>query len=134
MKMSGFGIFLIAAALSPAAFVGHSQGTDARLILKDGSSRIVRIEGVGCSAAICSRTLIEGESQDHSRVKIRIDSIAAIRQTTPGSALFVMKDGSERRLFLLKDFRVLYIPDKLGGTRRLDLAAVNSLEFPRLSP
>lgn len=44
-------------------------------------------------------------------------------------ALFVLNDGTERRLSLMSDFRVLYLANPLGGREKLDLARVKSVEF-----
>jgi hypothetical protein len=40
-----------------------------------------------------------------------------------------LKDGSAQRLSLIKDFRVLYLSKPTGGTEKLDLAHVKSVEF-----
>jgi hypothetical protein len=58
-----------------------------------------------------------------------VDSIASIKDTTETDALFVMKDGTERRLALVPDFRVLYVSSRNGGAEKLDLAKIRSLEF-----
>ena len=125
-------VFGIAATLFPAGFARMDPGSgapgySARITMVDGSSRMARIDGVGCSVSICSRTLIEGRDENVGWVKMPLDSIAEIRGTTAHDALFVMKDGSQRRLSLVKDFRVLY----LGGTgvARVDLAQVKSVDF-----
>jgi len=39
-----------------------------------------------------------------------------------------MKDGTQRRLSLLKDFRVIYLGGQ-SGAGRLDLAQIKSVEF-----
>jgi len=97
--------------------------------MADGSKRVARLEGVGCSASICSRTLIKGRAGRETLVKTWLDSIAAIKDTTVDDALFLLKDGTERRMYLLTDFRVLYLEDPLGGSEKLDLAKVKSVEF-----
>ena len=58
-----------------------------------------------------------------------VDSIASIKDATANDALFVMRDGTERRLSLVTDFRVLYISNGIGGSEKLDLAKIRSLEF-----
>ena len=108
---------------------GHLSELNIRLTMADGSSRTARIEGVGCSSSICSRTVIKAKRADKTLVNTWLDSIAAIRETTPTDALFVMKDGTAKRLSLISDFRVLYLK---GGTRsieQVDLARVRSVEF-----
>ena len=134
-------ISLAVALLSPATFgargarepsdagQGHLSGLGARITMADGSGRVARLEGVGCSASICSRTLIKGRTDRETLVKTWLDSIAAIKDTTVDDALFVLKDGTERRLSLVSDFRVLYLANPLGGREKLDLARVKSVEF-----
>jgi hypothetical protein len=137
-------IILAVALLSPVTFAvrgasepsedrqGHQSGLTARITMADGTSRMARLEGVGCSASICSRTTIKSKAERES-VKTWLDSIAAIRDTTASDALFVLKDGSARRLSFVADFRVMYLANRLGGTEKLDLAKVKSVEFPELS-
>ena len=57
-----------------------------------------------------------------------LDSIAAIKDATQSDALFVMKDGTERRMSLVTGFRVLYLTNG-GAAEKLDLAKVKSIEF-----
>jgi hypothetical protein len=108
---------------------GHSSGLTARIVMPDGTNRTARLEGVGCTVSICSRVAIEGKGENQSPVRSWLDAIAAIRDTTADDALFVMKDGTSQRLSLVKDFRVLYIANRLAGTEKLDLAKVKSVEF-----
>jgi hypothetical protein len=65
-------------------------------------------------------------------VKAWLDTLAEIKDTTAEDALFVSKDGTEQRLSLMRDFRVLYLANRIGGTEKLDLTKIKSLEF--LSP
>jgi hypothetical protein len=135
-------ISLAVALLAPVTFalrgasepsedrLGHQSGLTARITMADGTSRMARLNGVGCSASICSRTVIKSKAENDALVKTWLDSIAAIRDTTATDALFVLKDGTARRLSLVTDFRVLYLANRLGGTEKLDLAKVTSVEFP----
>jgi len=142
MKTTLFRIICLATALlSPAAFVvrgarevsdagqGHLSGLAARITMADGLIRVAKLEGVGCPTGICSRTLMKGRTDHETLVKIWLDSIAAIRDTTLDSSLFVLKDGTQQRLSLVTDFRVLYLANPLGGSEKLDLARVKSVEF-----
>ncbi len=110
---------------------GHLSGLAATITMRDGATRTVRLEGVGCPQAICSRTAIKAKTGADSLVQTWFDSLAAITDTTPSDALFVLKDGTSRRMSLVYDFRVLYLANRLGGTERLDLAKVQSIEFSR---
>ena len=107
----------------------HPSGLMARITLPDGASRTVKIEGVGCSLSICSRVVIKGKNEGESLVPRRLDSIEAIKDTTDGDALLVLKDGTRQRLSLVRDFRVLYFETQSGRTEKLDLAEVKSIEF-----
>jgi hypothetical protein len=106
----------------------HSSGLMARVTLRDGTVREGRIEGVGCSWQICSRTLIRVRTDSRSNVRVWLDSIAAVRQTTPEDALFELKDGTRQRLSFLADFRVLYFETRSNISDRVDLRDVRSVE------
>jgi hypothetical protein len=108
---------------------GHLSGLMAKITLPGGATRTVRLEGVGCAASICSRTTIKGRTGHDALQSTWLDSIAAIKGTTEADALLVMKDGTERRLSLVTDFRVLYVRNGSGAAEKLDLAAVKSVEF-----
>jgi hypothetical protein len=112
----------------PSRVEGHGSGLSARVISADGTSRTVRLEGVGCTESMCSRVFIRTKSAG-APLQTWIDSVASIRNTTQNDALFVMKDGTERRLAFVPDFRVLYVSSRNGGTEKLDLAKIQSLEF-----
>lgn len=120
-------------ASSSAKFVddgqGHLTGLTARITMRDGEVRTVKLDGVGCAKAICSRTAIKGRVGDDTEVRTWLDSLAAIRVTNDHEARFVSRDGTSRRMSLVTDFRVLYLADRLGGSRKLDLAKVGSIEF-----
>ena len=109
----------------------HLSGLMAKVTMRDGATRTVKLEGVGCARSICSRTAFNAKLQTDSRVRTWFDSLAAIKDITASDALFVLKDGTSRRMSLVNDFRVLYLANSLGGTDRLDLAKVNALEFLR---
>ena len=134
-------VFLAVVLLSPVTLAvrgakeswndgqGHLRGLTARITMRDGTIRVAGIQGVGCTASICSRTLIMGKTDAESVVKIWLDSISAIRETTSTGALFVLNDGSRRRFAFVPNFRTMYL-DTFGGIgEKLDLALVQSLEF-----
>jgi hypothetical protein len=113
----------------PAKVDGHGSNLMATITLRDGTQRSITLQGVGCPAAMCSRVAIKGEAPGRDPANVWIDTIGAIRDTTEHDALFVMHDGSRRRLSLLHDFRVLYYVDRSGREGRVDLAKVGSLEI-----
>lgn len=126
MKKKLRGMSCIAALLLiPGAFAEHKSRLTAKITLPDGTIRMAKIEGLGCSASICSRVAIKAKADGDSLATFWLDSIAAIRDTTEKDALLVMKNGTEQRVALVKDFRVLY----LGTPEKLDLGKIRSLEF-----
>lgn len=122
VTMSIGGANRVAQAEEPASIL------KARLTLLNGASRLVTLEGVGCTRSICSRTHIEGNAA-HEPSAIAFSAIGTIQNITPNSALFVLKDGARQSMSLVKDFRVIYVLDESGRSQRLDLAEVKSLEF-----
>jgi hypothetical protein len=118
--------------IDPQGRQGHLSGLRARITLPDGAIRMATIEGLGCSASICSRVSIKGKAGGDSLVSYWLDGIASIRDTTEKDALLVMKDGAEHRVSLVTDFRVLYLGNSFRNSEKLDLAKIKSLEFQRL--
>ena len=108
---------------------GHVSSLVARITMHNGATRAVKLEGVGCSQSICSRTAIKAKTASDTLVRTWFDSLAAIKDIRAGDALFVLKDGRSHRMSLINDFRVLYLANQLGGTEKLDLATVRSVEF-----
>ncbi len=117
------GLLIAAASFLPSTPL---LGLTARITMSDGTTRTAMIEGVGCSVSICSRVAIKGKA-DGTPVTVRLDSIAAIRDTTADSALLVLKDATTRHLTLIKDFRVIYFSEQKD--EKLDLARTRSVEF-----
>jgi hypothetical protein len=113
----------------PSQVEGHRSGITARVVSADGTTRTVRLEGWGCTESMCSRVFIRSKSENRAPLRTWLDSIAAIRDTTAADALFVMKDGTERRLPFVPDYRVLYVSNRIGLTEKLDLAKIRSIEF-----
>jgi hypothetical protein len=142
MKMTALRSICFAALLIPAAFgmkephasspevrQAHSSGLTARITLPDGTIRMAMLEGLGCSRSICSRVTIKGKADSNSLVSLWLDSIATIKDTTENDALFVMRDGTQRRMSLVTDFRVLYLANRSHSSEKLDLAKIKLLEF-----
>jgi hypothetical protein len=87
-------------------------------------------EGVGCAEALCSRVAVRTNAEGDSRVtRTWLDTIAAINDIRSESALFVMKDGTARRLSVIHDNRFLYFADQRGVEKKINLAGVESIEF-----
>ena len=107
----------------------HLSGLTAKITTRDGATRTVKLEGVGCPLGICSRTAIKAKTGTDTLVRSWFDCLAAITDTTSNDALFISKDGTRQRMSLVHDFRVLYLANRLGGTEKLDLAKVKTVEF-----
>ena len=58
-----------------------------------------------------------------------LDSIASITVATKDMAVLIMKDGTESQVALVPDFRVLYVTDRSGVNKKIDLAKIRSVEF-----
>ena|SRR5215813_605843 len=113
----------------PQSVERHTSGLIARVTLPDGTYRTVTLDGFGCSAAICSRVFVEGRTDDGSAARIWIDGLSATRDITANSAVFVMKDGTQQRLSLITDFRVLYLQEGSTKPQKLDLSKIQSLHM-----
>ena len=107
----------------------HLPGMVARVTQPNGSARTVTMDGVGCSMSICSRVVIKGKDASGKLVGTPLDSIASINVATKDMAVLMMKDGTERHLALVPDFRVLYVTDRSGVNERIDMAKIRSVEF-----
>jgi hypothetical protein len=106
----------------------HLSGLRARITLSDGTVRMATLQGLGCTSSICSRVAIKGLVNGDSPARFWLDSIAAIKDVRPNDAVLVMKDGTEHRMTLIWDFRVLYLGNSVIP-ERLDLAKTKSLQF-----
>jgi|GEM_PF-3209915 len=113
----------------PMQVQGHRSGMIARVVSADGTIRTIRLDGVGCTESMCSRVLISSKDESGAPLQTWLDSIASIKNATANDALFVMRDGTERRLAFVQDFRVLYVSNPNGRREKLDLTKVRSLKF-----
>ena len=102
----------------------------ARMTFANGQARTVTLEGVGCSEALCSRVAVKTRAEGDSRVtRTWLDTIAAIRDITSQTALFVLKDGTARRLSVVHDNQFLYFEGQDGTEGKINLAGVTLVEF-----
>jgi len=95
----------------PLAFAGGAR--QAHLEWRDGSTTVGRVAGIGCIQSMCSR----------------LATVTAIREICDGSALFVYRDGTERRVPLDRDNRILYLTASSGAVQKIDLQRLQSLEL-----
>jgi hypothetical protein len=127
-------MLVVIGALSVAGFsqtsappkpVAPISSLTAKLTSLNGTSRAIVLDGVGCSVSMCSRVFIRGRSQDGSQEQILLNTIASIKD----GKVFTLKNGSERHLSLVPDFRVLYFTNPDGDTEKIDLTKIKSIEF-----
>jgi len=101
-----------------------------RLNVRDGSSQIVTLNGVGCDETICSRVAVNARSMGNVIAnRTRFADIAAIRDISDGTATFVLKDGTIHRLSVVPDNRVLYVFDSNRRAHKISLQSLTSVEF-----
>ena len=102
----------------------------ARLTLANGTARTVTLDGVGCSEAMCSRVVIRTRAEGDSRVtRTWLDTIATVRDITPDAAVFVLKDGTARRLSVVHENQFLYFESQNGAEGKISLAGIKRVEF-----
>ena len=100
---------------------GPKHARPVRVTLRNGSSELVQLEGVGCDKSICSRVAINGH--------ISLDRLDAIREVCDGHAQFVFSDGTEQGVTVIPDNRVLYVTGADGRAKTIHLDALKSVRF-----
>ena len=102
----------------------------ARMTFANGSARTVVLEGVGCSETLCSRVAVRARTEADSRItNTRLDTIATIKDIAADAALFVLKDGTARRLSVVHDNQFLYVEGQNGKVVTINLAGVTRIDF-----
>ncbi len=108
----------------------EQAGQSIRLNVRDGSSQIVTLNGVGCDETICSRVAVSARSLGNVIAnRTRFADIAAIRDISEETATFVLKDGTIHRLSVVPDNRVLYVSDANHRAQKISLQRLTSVEF-----
>ena len=110
---------------------GHDSSLRATVTMADGTSRAITLQGVGCTAGICSRV----RATDVKADSVWLDGLASVREIShetegPIKALFTFKDGSVRETSIVEGNRVLYVQGRFGRTEKLDLASLAKIDFP----
>jgi hypothetical protein len=101
-----------------------------RLGLHGGTSRVVRLEGVGCDETICSRIAVNNRTVGNVIVnRTRFEDIRAIQDIGGETATFMFRNGTTRRVSVIPDNRVLYVIEKDGGRRKIGLNTVRSIDL-----
>lgn len=115
---------------APDAARGASTHRTIRLTLRDGSSRLARLDGVGCNESICSRSVVNTRSIGVAGVThTRLDEMVAVREIEPAAALLVLKDGSTHRVSVVPENRVFYVSGADGREQKIELGKLTSIEF-----
>ena len=109
---------------------GHRSSLRARVMMADGTTRTITVQGVGCTESLCSRV----RARDIKADSVWLDGLASVHEIShnadgPIQALFTFKDGSERRTSIIAWNRVLYVEGRFGRTEKLDLAKLTKMDF-----
>ncbi len=108
---------------------GHKTFLRGVLTMADGSTKAVTLEGVGCTASMCSRVRAKENNSD----SIWLDGLTSIRQIHDANgavqATFAFKNGIEREGSIVQDNRILYISGWLGSPQKIDLASILRIDF-----
>jgi hypothetical protein len=117
-----------AVAIPRQGFTGETRAL--RLTLRDGSSQVVQLSGVGCDESMCSRVAVRGRADGDAHVTPTwFDTIAEIHDVRRDDVAVTLKDGTTRRLAIVPDNRVIYFVDQRGREKKLPLSNVRSVEF-----
>jgi len=119
---------------------GHVSPNMAKLTYPSGTTRNVMILGIGIEYDNEYRThAIRLRDEAESVVTVWIDTIRLIRNGNDESAVFVLKNGTERRLWFIGDTpsvdnprfirRVLMVANDDGGQEKINIARLASVEF-----
>jgi hypothetical protein len=115
--------------VEPADFQGHRSSLRATVTLADGNARTVTLQGIGCTVAMCSRV----RAIDTNAESVWLDGLISVHDIFPEAdgvtAVFTLKNGSERRSSIRAGNRVLYLAGHFGRTEQLDLASVTRIQF-----
>ncbi len=115
--------------IEPAGFQGHRSSLCATVTLANGTVQTVTLQGIGCTAAMCSRV----RALDSNAESVWLDGLTSVhdisREADGVTAVFTFKNGFERRSTIRAGNRVLYLAGDFGRTEQLDLADVTLIEF-----
>lgn len=123
------GVGMLGPVAIATSAANRTSGFSARLTLPNGDTQLVKLEGVGCTVSICSRTHIEGHARNASLEAVEFDAIRKIESIPQNRVTLLMKDGSSQAMSLVTDFRVLYLRSESGAPEKLDFSEVKSVEF-----
>ena len=112
--------------------IGHRSSLRAMLTMSDGSARTVTLQGVGCTANICSRVRALDVNSESVWLD-GIDSVHAISSKADGAvtAILRFRNGTERQVSIIQAHRILYVGERFGRVEKLDLTRVARIDFDR---
>lgn len=115
---------------APKVGPGASMHRLIRLTLRDGSSQLARLDGVGCNESLCSRVAVNTRTLGTAVVShTPLEDVATIRDIEGGAAVFVFKDGSTRHVSIVPDNRVLYLIGADGRTQKIGFDRLTSIDL-----
>jgi hypothetical protein len=127
-------VLLLAGTVTPGVtsddYEGHQSSLRANVTMADGTTRVIRLEGVGCTVSVCSRV----RAKETKAGSLWLDEIASLReisQNEDGSvqAVAIFKDGSRRATSIIDGNRILYVDGRSGRIERLDLSRLTQIDF-----
>ena len=117
-------------SITPNDYQGHRSHLRAKITLADGTARTVTLQGVGCTASMCSRVAVRD-----MKARVWLDGLASVSKISqdgdagPVKAFFKFKNGTERTESVVADNRVLYLEGRFGRSEKLDLASLSEIAF-----
>ena len=118
------------------AFAAPRETRTADLMIRitplNSPSRVEALDGIGCSEAICSRVFVRTLVEDKDRTVTRdipLDTVAAMESLGGGHARVRFINRTVQRLVVPIGWRVLYLVDAAGHTKKVDLSELHSIEF-----
>jgi len=114
-------------APTAATQAGRSTSRTVRLTRLDGSTRILRLDGVGCPTSICSTVAIESHTEGGTSAT-NLDTISVINGLQGGQVHVEFRDGTARRLSVASWNRVLYVEGD-AGSEKIELSELERAEF-----
>ena len=132
-RLAAIGTLCLIATVSfarPHNDPAHRSALPMTLTLTDGAQQTAILQGVGCKESMCSRV----RAQEWTWDNFWLDELASIRQISgqqngPLQVVLGFKNGSERSATVIETNRILYVSDRNGRSRTVDLGSLTQVDF-----
>lgn len=132
-RLAAIGTLCLIATVSfakPHSDPAHRSALPVILTLTDGTQQTAILQGVGCKESMCSRV----RAQEWTWDGFWLDNLASIRhisggQSGPLQVLLGFKNGGERSATVIETNRILYVTDRHGRDRMVDLGSLTRVDF-----